>query len=168
MEEKQELLEHIPTIEKPVEPEEKLLSKKTSVQEDYPEQEQPLEPEKPVTPKQSFAPEKPFDIKEALEKPTLEKQPSKPETSSEIVQKRSQESEQPLISSLFEKALSSAIEKRQMETDKEKVDKNLQPVKKEITVRCPQCKHIFNIEKGKDVTKIECPKCGKKGIVKQQ
>lgn len=158
IEEKQELLEQIQTIEKPVEPEEKLLSEKTSVQEDHPEKEQLSEPEKPVIPKQSFAPEK----------PTLEKQPSKPETSSEIVQKRSQESEQPPTSLLFEKALSSAIEKRQMGTDKEKLDKNLQLVKKKINVQCSQCEHKFTVEKEEDTTRIECPKCGKKGIVKQQ
>ena len=158
IEENQELLEQM----------ERLLSEKTSVQEDHPEQEQPSEPEKSVIPKQSFVPEKSSDTEEALEKPIPEKQPSKPETSSEIVQKQSQESEQLPISSSFEKALSFAIEKRQMKTDKEKLDKNLQPVKGKITARCPQCKHIFTIEKGEDVTKIECPKCGKKGIVKQQ
>lgn len=161
IEEKQELLEQIQTIEKPVEPEEKLLSEKTSVQEDHPEKEQLSEPEKPVIPKQSFAPEKLSDIEEAIEKPTLEEQPSKPETSSEIVQKRSQESEQPPTSLLFEKALSSAIEKRQMERDKEKVDKNLQPMKKKITAQCPQCEHKFTVEKEEDTTEIECPKCGK-------
>lgn len=145
IEEKQDLLEQIQTIEKPVEPEKKSLEK-TSVQEDHPEQEQSSEPEKPI----------------------LEEQPSKPETSSEIVQKQSQESEQPSTSLLFEKALSSAIEKRQMKTDKEKVDKNLQLVKKKINVQCPQCKHMFTVEKEEDITKIECPKCGKKGIIKQQ
>jgi len=40
------------------------------------------------------------------------------------------------------------------------------PFKKEISVRCPQCKHMFTVEKGEGKTKIQCPKCGKAGIIK--
>ncbi len=58
----------------------------------------------------------------------------------------------------------SAIEKRQPETKIEEIER--QPVKKKISVRCPQCKNIFTVEKDEDVTRIECPKCGKKGIAK--
>jgi DNA-directed RNA polymerase subunit RPC12/RpoP len=148
--------------------EEEIVIKKTPIEEKQELLEQIQTIEKPVTPKQSFAPEKPSDIEEILEKPILEEQPLKPETSPEIVQKQSQESEQSPTSLLFEKALSSAIEKRQMETDKKKLDKNLQLVKKKINVQCSQCKHVFTVEKEEDTTRIECPKCGKKGIVKQQ
>ena len=37
------------------------------------------------------------------------------------------------------------------------------PEKRKISVRCPQCKTVFTIEKGEKPTNIECPKCGKTG-----
>lgn len=40
------------------------------------------------------------------------------------------------------------------------------PAKKTFSVRCPQCKHIFTAEKGDEITKIKCPKCGKEGVIK--
>ena len=41
-----------------------------------------------------------------------------------------------------------------------------EPVKKKFKVRCPQCKYIFDIEKGEGATKTKCPKCSKEGFVK--
>ena len=38
--------------------------------------------------------------------------------------------------------------------------------KEKISVKCPQCKHIFEVEKQGNVTKIKCPKCGKEGIAR--
>ena len=38
--------------------------------------------------------------------------------------------------------------------------------KKKITVRCPQCKKIFSVEKEGDTIKIKCPHCGKEGVTK--
>jgi ribosomal protein S27E len=46
------------------------------------------------------------------------------------------------------------------------LEEKKEPAKKEITVRCPQCKHTFTVEKGEGKTKIQCPKCGKVGIIK--
>jgi len=45
-------------------------------------------------------------------------------------------------------------------------EEKTEPAKREMSIRCPQCKHTFTIEKGEGTTKIQCPKCGKKGIVK--
>jgi len=45
-------------------------------------------------------------------------------------------------------------------------EKETGPFKKEINVRCPQCKHMFTVKKGEGKTKIQCPKCGKEGVVK--
>ena len=45
-------------------------------------------------------------------------------------------------------------------------EKETGPFKKEINVRCPQCKHMFTVEKGEGKTRIRCPKCGKEGVVK--
>ncbi len=47
--------------------------------------------------------------------------------------------------------------------DKKKVE---EPVKKTVTVRCPQCSQVFSVEREEGPTKIQCPHCGKKGVVK--
>lgn len=107
---------------------------------------------------------------------------------------RSKESSEIPISQEFEKALASVIEKRQNEikinvapentlkTKQEeikstKIDaktKNVEKLfndkhkesKKEIKVRCPQCKTIFAFEKNEKTIKIKCPNCGKEGVIK--
>ena len=66
-------------------------------------------------------------------------------------------------SPLFEKALTSAIEKRQPEVKVENVEIKEEPIKTKVSVRCPQCKTVFSIEKGEEPANIECPNCGKKG-----
>ena len=77
----------------------------------------------------------------------------------------------------FEEALSSAIQKRQTgvifkegETSEEKEEISPQIeeelAKKTFSVICPQCKHIFTVEKEEGATKIKCPKCGKEGVIK--
>ena len=75
------------------------------------------------------------------------------------------EEETPPISPIFEQALATAVEKRRTGKKPEKTtNKEEKDQKKKITVKCPGCGHIFSIEKGDDITTIECPKCGKKGI----
>ena len=149
---------------------EKILLEETSVHEDHsepePEQKRPIKFEKPVSSKKLFPPEKIFNSgEETHEKLISEDKPSKPEAPSKTLQEQSSESKEPAKTSpLFEQALSSAIEKRQSGTKIEEIER--QPVKKKISVRCPQCKNIFTVEKDEDVTRIECPKCGKKGIAK--
>ena len=83
----------------------------------------------------------------------------------------------------FEKALSSAIEKRQTtkkkqditekeeekpaeETPKEEVVPKEKIVLGKLTVRCPQCKNVFKVKKEGKTTTIKCPHCGKEGIAK--
>jgi len=78
----------------------------------------------------------------------------------------------------FEKALSSAIEKRQAtkkkqditeqeeETPKEEVVPKEKIVLGKLTVRCPQCKNVFKVEKEGKTTTIKCPHCGKEGVAK--
>jgi DNA-directed RNA polymerase subunit RPC12/RpoP len=57
------------------------------------------------------------------------------------------------------------------ETKKEKTEQKQpeqqQPLKKKISVRCSECKNVFTVEKGEFETKIECPHCGRKGVIKQ-
>jgi len=45
-------------------------------------------------------------------------------------------------------------------------DTDIEKGKVIITVRCPECKKVFKVEKTGDITEIKCPKCGKEGIVK--
>jgi len=54
------------------------------------------------------------------------------------------------------------------EKDIEKIPSDLKNEQKgiPITVRCPQCKYVFPIEKKRNEIKIECPKCGKTGTIK--
>jgi len=40
------------------------------------------------------------------------------------------------------------------------------PVKRTVSVRCPQCSQIFTVERDEGATKIQCPHCGKTGVVK--
>jgi len=151
----QTIIKKTPIVEKQELPKQIRPIEKTSLHEipSEPEQEKSKELEKPVMQKQPFTPEKLVS----------EEQPLKP-VPSETVQEQPQESEELPTSPLFEKALSSAIEKRQPEIEKEETER--QPVKKKISVRCPECKNVFTIEKDEDITRIECPKCGKKGIAK--
>ena len=126
----------------------------------------------PIANQSSIQRIKPFDEKEQPEiidtgiKPVEDKKSTKPDLSTTISKKPAIQSEElPQISPTFEKALSSAIEKRH--TDSPKKESHFeQPPKKKISVRCPECKFVFSVEKGKDITRIECPKCGKKGITK--
>jgi hypothetical protein len=38
---------------------------------------------------------------------------------------------------------------------------------KEVKIRCPKCKHVFKVKKKIDgVTKMYCPQCGQKGVLK--
>lgn len=86
----------------------------------------------------------------------------------------------------FDNVLSSVIDKTQgkrkkkpieEELDKDELDEEYDEEEIEedtdidegkviITVRCPECKQIFKVEKAGDITEIKCPKCGKEGIVK--
>lgn len=40
------------------------------------------------------------------------------------------------------------------------------PVKRTVSVRCPQCSEIFSVEKEQGPRKIQCPHCGKTGVMK--
>lgn len=78
----------------------------------------------------------------------------------------------------FEKALSSAIEKRQPTKEKQDTTKEEEETPKEevvpkekivlgkLTVRCPQCKNVFKVKKEGKTTAIKCPHCGKEGVAK--
>ncbi len=41
-----------------------------------------------------------------------------------------------------------------------------EPEKRTVSVRCPQCSQVFAVERGEGPTKIQCPHCGKTGVVK--
>jgi len=75
-------------------------------------------------------------------------------------------SEDAKTSESFEKALTTAIDKKKgVSTDKKPEEKQISPQK--FNVKCPQCSYIFEAEKNPiGVTKIKCPKCGKEGIIK--
>jgi len=75
----------------------------------------------------------------------------------------------------FEKALSSAIQKRKPGVEekqdiKEKITKEKNEKEnvedKKINVRCPKCKTVFSITKEGTFTKIKCPSCGKEGVIR--
>ena len=70
-------------------------------------------------------------------------------------------------SPLFEKALETAIEKRQPDAGRKEgeIKKEKPPEKRKMNVRCPRCKNVFKIEKGEKPTNIKCPKCGKTGKI---
>lgn len=100
------------------------------------------------------------------------------------------------LSQQFEKALSSAVEKKytekkghvpldtKFENKNEKLNKtepqtdlklenpeNLEngenkEIKKKIKVKCPQCKFVFPVEKKGNITSVKCPNCGKEGVIK--
>lgn len=48
-------------------------------------------------------------------------------------------------------------------TDEQVEDNKQEPAKESISIKCPQCSHIFAIEKSEEVVQIKCPKCGKEG-----
>jgi DNA-directed RNA polymerase subunit RPC12/RpoP len=50
--------------------------------------------------------------------------------------------------------------------EEKKSTDNKEPDKKKYNIRCPQCKHIFFLKNDDKATKIKCPACGKKGIIK--
>ena len=88
------------------------------------------------------------------------------------------------ISDSFEKALASAIEKKQSQLkqiqpiDEKKEIKKLDKIllkkdeikqdtkKNQLMVRCPQCTHLFTAERKYKNTKIMCPQCGKEGVIR--
>lgn len=49
---------------------------------------------------------------------------------------------------------------------KEDKSSELHDEKKMFTVRCPECKNVFTVEKTGEVTDIKCPRCGKEGVVR--
>jgi len=135
------------------------------IQEDHADSEQYPVPERRLQTRKDLIPdEEPVDVKGPYEKP-FEKdiEPDKPKQE-EYPEKKEQE-----IPSPFEKALSSAVEKRQLSENKVEELPKQSPLKKRLSIRCPECKNIFTVEKEEGVleTKIECPKCGRKGVIKQ-
>ncbi len=135
------------------------------IQEDHADSEQYPAPELRLKTKKESLPEKeePVDVKGPYER-TFEQEPESDISKQDYSEKKEQQT-----SSLFEQALSSAIEKRQFGTNKAEEPLKQSPLKKKLTIRCPECKNIFTAEKEEGVfeTKIECPKCGRKGVIKQ-
>ena len=181
LDKKKEIARRIQPIEKRFEPEEK-TPLKTNIRKEYyaeREREQTPESEKATNAKQPAVPfvsektlEKSLERKKEIYKnPFADDRIIKPEITSETAQEKSSESDKLPTSPLFEKALSPALEKIQPETKKEKTEQKQpeqqQPLKKKISVRCSECKNVFTVEKGEFETKIECPHCGRKGVIKQ-
>jgi len=137
------------------------------IQEDHADSEQYPAPERRVQMKTESMPEKePVDAKEPYET-----NPFQQDIESDIPKEKHSERKEQQSSPIFEQALSSAIEKkRQFGTNKVDEPPKQPPLKKRLTIRCPECKNIFTVEKEEGVleTKIECPKCGRKGVIKQQ
>jgi len=82
------------------------------------------------------------------------------------LESKAETSEDAKVSESFEKALTSAIDKKKgIPTDTKTEEKQISPQK--FNVKCPQCSYIFEAEKNPaGVTKIKCPKCDKEGIIK--
>lgn len=163
---KQWLREQMQHEEKTTAPEEPvsaepLVDKEEPPSVEHEEQEIPLAPEPSPQEKPSDA------VEETSEKPAEEEQPSKSKTPSETPEEQVMEPKgEPPTSPSFEQALSSAVEKRKPELEKTKVEEERQPAAKEISIRCPECENTFSVKMGEDLSKVECPKCGKKGITK--
>ena len=124
-------------------------------------EEKHLEPEKEeiITPKQ------PFEKEKTSEEP--DREPKEPHVfPSEKTKEKTEVTDEVRASQSFEEALSSAIQKKQTEEEAKKSKEKEEPAEKEISVRCPQCKHIFTVEKDEGITKIKCPECGKEGRIK--
>jgi DNA-directed RNA polymerase subunit RPC12/RpoP len=101
-----------------------------------------------------------------------------------------------LLSQQFEKALSTAIDKKQLEMKnqaplktmiehKDEKFKRITPKKeiqtenienlfndekkdlrKKINIRCPQCKSVFQFEVNQNTKNVKCPNCSKEGAIK--
>lgn len=114
----------------------------------------------------------------------------------EKLKERSKESSEIPLSQQFEKALTSAVEKKHIEIKKQVPSETITGSKQEkyketteqteiqnenkenlfsdekkelikkINVRCPQCKFVFTFEKKESITSIKCPNCGKEGVIK--
>jgi len=114
-------------------------------------EEKPIEPVKP-RPSQSFE----DALSSAIEKKQGEigKKEQKKPTSQETIK----DSEDNLKEDSSEPSKIDEVEKQKEETQTEK-----KFISTEIIVKCPQCTHIFTINKEKN-EKIKCPKCGKEGI----
>lgn len=125
--------------------------KKEAVEEKHPEPEK----EEIITPKQ------PFEKEKTSEEPDREPYVFP----SEKTKEKTEVTDEMRASQSFEEALSSAIQKKQTEEEAEKSKEKEEPAEKEISVRCPQCKHIFTVEKDEGITKIKCPECGKEGLI---
>ena len=151
IEEKQKLPEPEETLEKQPKVEKTLLPE---ISHEYESDEEP----KPVTKPEESPPQKKYF--------EFDKEKTKRIDSKEELPKTEISKELPK-SPLFEKALDSAIEKRHPEAEKEHVEEKKEepPAKKKINIRCPQCKNVFSVEKGEGPTNIECPNCGKKGVI---
>ena len=178
IEKKKEIARRMQPLEKRFESENKTSLKTNIRQEYYAERDETLEPKEttmqqpdvPLISKKS--PEESSDTKkESYGKPFADDRITKPEITSETAQEKSSEPDKLPTSPLFEKALSSALEKIQPELKKEKIEQRQsqeqQPAKKKISVRCSECKNVFTVEKGEFETKIECPHCGRNGVIKQ-
>jgi ribosomal protein S27E len=127
--------------------------------ESKPEESLPIQEEPPEEKRE----EQPTPFKDELPK-----EPEEPVTSEE---EPVEEETQPSAS--LEKALSSAIEKKQIEVNEqppeviEKQAEEEKPAIKKLSVKCPQCNHVFIVEKKiGELTKIKCPECGKDGVIK--
>ena len=124
----------------------------------------------------------PFSPDEKIVKEEVKPIQKQPFHETKEVQKE-KSSEDLKIPDSLEKALSSAIQKKQSESQYKKFEKTNEkevdtkeetkseentekPEKKEIKVRCPSCKKIFPVKKEGGVFKIKCPHCGKEGVAK--
>lgn len=164
----------------PVKPPSKKLPEKSATKEKKVEMEQWLKDEVKSIEGKTEA-EKYPGVEEQTEDKLQKKQPF-PEEKTPVKKEISEETEEVPISKSFEKALYSAIDKKQNEIDSQeppkaedkKTDgkKEIPPpveeesLKNKVKVRCPQCKNIFYIEKEGIATKIKCPNCGKEGVIK--
>jgi len=152
-----------PVIKSPSEPTEK-ESYEGYIQEDHADSELYPAPERRLQTKKESPPEKEesIDVKGPYEK-TFQQESETDVPKEEYPEKKEQQ-----IPSPFEKALSSAVEKRHLGTNKNGETREQPTLKKKLAIRCPECKNIFTVEKEEGVfeTKIECPKCGRKGVIK--
>jgi len=65
----------------------------------------------------------------------------------------------------LDEALEDAIKKRELDKTNKETDIKEKKESEKYKIKCPQCNHIFAIDKKEGKNKTKCPKCGKEGIV---
>ncbi|MEF8879570.1 MAG: hypothetical protein V5A64_04180 [Candidatus Thermoplasmatota archaeon] len=110
------------------------------------------------------------DTKDKTEFSNLKRKP-RDEAREEILkffhEQRKETTEGKTKSDEVEKETETEEKQEENEGEKDEEKPSSTQTEKVISVRCPVCENVFKTEKSSDgVTRIECPSCGEKGVIK--